>query len=355
MFYVGYNNVESIKESASVASSTFSIIIPFRNEANNLQELINSLNILDYPKELFEVIFVNDNSTDSSIDIINKWNTLTNTYIIDSKRFSNSPKKDAIKTAISKSRFNYIITTDADCVIPKSWLYAYNNIIIDKHPKFIAAPVSYHNVNKLLDVFQLHDFLSLQSVTIGAFGLNKPFICNGANLCYSKSIFLEVNGFEGNHNIASGDDVFFMEKVIQAYPDDVFYLKSIEAIVYTKPLSSINSLIHQRMRWAAKTSAFSGIFSKLIAFIVFVMNISLILFLILAFLNYLQWHILMLMFLIKVSCDFLLMEKSMEFFKQKNSCYYYPVNSILYPFFTLIVGFTSFFFKYTWKGRAFKK
>ena len=59
MIYVGYNNVKSVKTKPSeTPTSTFSIIIPFRNEANNLQELINSLNILDYPKELFEVIFV---------------------------------------------------------------------------------------------------------------------------------------------------------------------------------------------------------------------------------------------------------------------------------------------------------
>ena len=292
MIYVGYNNVKSVKTKPSeTPTSTFSIIIPFRNEAKNLKELIKSLNIIDYPKELFEVVFVNDNSTDSSTSIINDHNMLTNTVVINSKRMSNSPKKDAIQTAILNSQFNYIITTDADCIVPKSWLHAYNSIIIDKHPKFIAAPVTYEDSNKLLAVFQLHDFLSLQAVTIGAFGLKKPFMCNGANLCYTKSVFLEVNGFEGNLNMASGDDVFFMEKVIQKYPNDIFYLKSLEAIVYTKPLSSIKSLLHQRMRWAGKTSAFSGFFSKAIALIVLLMNISLILYLIFAFLNDLRWHI----------------------------------------------------------------
>ena len=356
MIYVGYNNVKSVKTKPSeTPTSTFSIIIPFRNEAKNLKELIKSLNIIDYPKELFEVVFVNDNSTDSSTSIINDHNMLTNTVVINSKRMSNSPKKDAIQTAILNSQFNYIITTDADCIVPKSWLHAYNSIIIDKHPKFIAAPVTYEDSNKLLAVFQLHDFLSLQAVTIGAFGLKKPFMCNGANLCYTKSVFLEVNGFEGNLNMASGDDVFFMEKVIQKYPNDIFYLKSLEAIVYTKPLSSIKSLLHQRMRWAGKTSAFSGFFSKAIALIVLLMNISLILYLIFAFLNDLRWYILMLIFLIKISFDFLLIKKSMGFFKQKKSCYYYPINSILYPFFTLIVVFASFFFKYRWKGRTFKK
>ncbi len=106
----------------------------------------------------------------------------------------------------------------------------------------------------------------MQGITIGGFGINFPFMCNGANLAYKKQRFLDLNGFDGNNHIASGDDVFLFEKFKKSNPDCVWFLKSKNAIVTT---FSVNS-------WAAKTGNFNSVKVKLIGLLVLLINISIV-------------------------------------------------------------------------------
>ena len=142
LFIVGFNKCQLTKNSSLNVEKSFSIIIPFRNEASNLPELLNSLLNLHYPNSKFEILFVNDDSEDKSKNVIEVWQTKNsdiNTSILNNKRLTNSPKKDALTFAISKSSYHWIVTTDADCTIPKNWLTFFNQIISEKKPFLIAA------------------------------------------------------------------------------------------------------------------------------------------------------------------------------------------------------------------------
>ena len=222
-FIVGFHKIPEFKYQNSEEKTAFSILIPFRNEAKNLEKLIDSIIELNYPKELFEVIFIDDASEDDSIEIIkNRFsanpNSTINFKIISNERKTKSPKKDAISLAIYKAKYDWMVTTDADCQLPTFWLDSFNDFIQKNNTQFIAAPVKYNHDNTFLYRFQILDMLSLQGATIGGFGLKKPFLCNGANLAYRKDTFIEVNGFNGNGNIASGDDIFLLEKITKLYP-----------------------------------------------------------------------------------------------------------------------------------------
>ncbi len=285
---IGFGNVPLFEKNVAIPKNKFSIIIAFRNEKSNLTELLNSLALLNYPKELFEILMVNDDSEDDSKKLIEHFKTRHHSLpiiLLEYLRKSVSPKKDAIETAIKKAKFDWLITTDADCIVPKTWLQSFDAFIQTNQPKLIAAPVTYNVGSTFLQQFQLFDFLSLQASTIGGFGLNKPFLCNGANLCYQKSAFYEVNGFDGNQQIASGDDIFLLEKIKTKYPEKVHFLKSTEAIITTKPEPTFKSLISQRVRWAAKTSSVKSGFTKLVGIIVFLMNFSVALAIVLILIN----------------------------------------------------------------------
>ncbi|MBT8259919.1 MAG: glycosyltransferase, partial [Bacteroidia bacterium] len=267
-FILGFDKVEECNISNYKSDTKFSVIIPFRNEANILKNLLTTLLKNDYPKDNLEVIFVDDESTDASKHMIE--DTLQQSSIdfkiINNKRLSNSPKKDAVREAIICSKYTWIVTTDADCYLQEKWLYELSTIIQEKSSKMIVAPVVFTSNGSFFEEFQYLDFLSLQASTIGGFGINKPFMCNGANLAYSKAIFQELNGFSNNQDIASGDDVFLLEKFVEHYPNDVHYLKSYNAVVSTKPETSLKALIQQRVRWAAKSSNYTNWFGKLVAF-----------------------------------------------------------------------------------------
>ncbi len=357
-FVYGFDKVESFGIEDAKPKTKFSIIVPFRNEAENLPELLQSIKTLNYPEHLFEIICVDDASDDDSVETISAFSKLNESFrikVLKNERTTNSPKKDAITSAIAFAQHKWIITTDADCVIPKYWLDAFDAFIQKRPYKFIVAPVSYHKIDSTLKRFQLLDFLSLMGATIGGFGIKRPFLCNGANLAYSKALFKSVNGFDGNDNIASGDDIFLLEKALKSDKDTVGYLKSEHAIVLTKPQSDWKALVAQRKRWAAKTSNYNSLFGKLTGLVVLLMNVTLICALTFTLIGELSPRLLLYPFIIKFGIDFLLLFKTSRLFSQEKYLGAFIFSSIVYPFFSVYIAFASMFTTYKWKGRSFNK
>lgn len=357
-FVIGFHNIECIQNKTITPKNTFSIVIPFRNEANNLPNLLSSLSVINYPTNLFEILLVNDYSKDNFKEIIEDFiqqNQTLNITLIHNKTSTNSPKKDAITTAIKQSKFKWITTTDADCIVPKNWLLIFNQYIEEKQPLFISASVNFNEKSSLLFHFQNLNFLSLIGSTIGGFGIKQPIMCNGANLCYHKDSFIEVSGFEGNSQIASGDDIFLLEKMSVAFPNKISYLKCKESIIHTNSENNLNSFFNQQIRWASKYTAYNSKFAKFVGATVFTMNLILIILLILTIINPNLWCFFTAIFIQKFVVDYILISKTSLFLNNSKKNKYYPLISLLYPFFIIIIGITAQFKSYKWKGRDFKK
>jgi cellulose synthase/poly-beta-1,6-N-acetylglucosamine synthase-like glycosyltransferase len=217
----------------------------------------------------------------------------------------------------------------------------------------VASGVCYVPKKDFLSAFQNLDFLSLQGATIGSFGINQPFMCNGANFAYSKQFFKELNGFQGNETIASGDDVFLLQKAVSVAPEQVGFLLAKESIVATKPVTTWSELFQQRVRWASKSTGYSSIYGKLLALVVFGGNLAWIVSFLLWLIGFLDQNIFMLFVALKFLIDFNLIYNTASFFESKLQ--YVLASSLLYPFFSVSVAVYSLFGKYSWKGRNFKK
>ena len=356
-FAFAIDKVSEFKLEDITAKTKFSVVIPFRNEAENLPALLNSIAELNYQASLFEIILVNDDSEDPSKDIVTKFISTSTLEIklIENERQSNSPKKDAISSAIKISKYDWIITTDADCVLPKYWLDSFDTFIQQNDAKMVVGPVTYHQVNGFLKHFQLLDFLSLTGSTIAGFGIGRPFLCNGANLAYKASFFNSMNGFEGNDTIASGDDIFLMEKALKTDVNSVRYLKSTHAIVQTIPQPDFKSLLSQRIRWANKTSNYNNNFAKLVGLLVLLANSVVVIGFVLMVLGLFHFKTFTYLFLLKLLIDFLLIYKTSVFFSKEQALKYYLPSSLLYPFFSVYVAVVGSFSSYKWKDRRFKK
>lgn len=357
-FILGFYKLPNFKLSHLSSEIKFSVIVPFRNEANNLPALLLSFSNLTYSVNFFEIILVNDESSDNFktiIDNFKKENSTINLRVINTIRKSNSPKKDALNTAINSATFDWIITTDADCIVQKKWLTLFNEFIQKNNPLFIAAPVIFEKQNSFLFHFQNLNFISLIGSTIGGFGIKKPFMCNGANLCFKKDAFFKINGYTLNLNIASGDDIFLLENMIEYFPKKVLYLKSKSSFVITKSEKSWTNFMHQQIRWTSKSTHYKNTFSKLVGIVVLAENLLVISLLISAFTNPLFWNLFLLVFIFKLIIDSVLLIKTSNYFKNKISIFYLIVTSLIYPFFIGFIGVISFLKKYQWKGRTFKK
>ncbi len=363
-FIIGFDSLEKFKPITTVPKTSFSIVIPFRNEARALPILLKSLQQLKYPSDKYELIFIDDDSEDDSVNVIQRGFDCAclpdrlaqpDIKVIKNNHKSGSPKKDAVETAIAQAKFDWILTTDADCNVSQNWLQVFDAYIQQYQPKLIAAPVTYNTANSLLEQFQLLDLLSLQGSTMGGFGISKPFMCNGANLCYKKQVFLDVNGFEGNKHIASGDDLFLLEKIVAKYPENIHFLKSHNAIITTKPEPTLKKLISQRVRWASKATSYKNNFSKLVSLSVFSMNVLLIILFLGSIVGYYSWLLFVIAFPIKFCLDFIILFKTALFFKQQSVLKHYFWSSIIYPIFIIFIALSSFTSNYSWKGRTYKK
>lgn len=352
---VGFNRMKSFHATPKTPNTFFSIVIAFRNESKNLPILLDSIKNLNYPIDLFEIILVDDFSEDDSTRKVYEWrmqNGSFQTTLLENIRLSGSPKKDAISRAVPIIQREWLITTDADCVVPRDWLLVLDQYISKNDVVMIAGPVTLDVKKSFLHHFQLLDLISLQGTTMGSFGLDLAFMCSGSNLCYTKSLFQDLHGFAGNKKIASGDDVFLLQKAVRKYPEKVHFVKSKDLIVHTNPEDSWTKLFHQRVRWASKASAYTSLFGKDLAVIVFAGNFTIVLACCLFPLNLVSWMTLVFLFILKLITDYMLLYKTNRFLRRKRMRYLL-LSSVIYPFFCVFVALYSWIGKYEWKGRQF--
>lgn len=230
--------------------SGVSIIVPFRNESSNLQSLLKSLNTQVFPEDQFECILVDDHSEDAydflKAQFANKifrWMKLDNGSV---------GKKSALEWGIQHARFEIILTTDADCEHHDHWIASMTAPFQSPSTQLVIGPVSMIATN-LFDRLQQLEFSAVVASGLLFAAIGKPMYCNGANLAFRRSAFYKVNGYSGNLHLASGDDVFLLEKIYRTFKNGIEVNVMKEALVKTKPSSDIKTFLNQRIRWAAKS------------------------------------------------------------------------------------------------------
>lgn len=210
--------------------------------------------------------------------------------------------------------------------------------------------------SSFLTAYEQLDFLSLMGATAGSFYMGLPFLCNGANLAYDKEAFTSVQGFANNNHIASGDDHFLLEKFQEKFKNRISYLRSPDTIVTTQPQEQWNIFIAQRTRWAAKSSAYTFWFSKLMGILVLGVNfLSVVGVFYYAFAKAETQSIILMGLVIKLVVDIILIATEASFYNRKRYLKWYPVVMVCYPFISTYIALRSLTTGYQWKGRNYKQ
>lgn len=230
-----------------------SVIIPFRNEEKNIINSYNSIRNLNYPSDKFEVLYIDDSSDDNSKSILEKSNKMPNIKILSvPKHFSvNAHKKRAVRFGISQCKGQIIVTTDADCVHSENWLQSLLSFM-DNETGFVSGPVKYERGQNLFTRVQELEFSGLVITGAGLIGSHKPTICNAANIAYRKSVFDQVNGFNDQMDLSSGDDELLMQKIFSDTEYKIKFAVNRDAVVTTSANSTLGEFFNQRKRWASK-------------------------------------------------------------------------------------------------------
>ena len=358
----------------SPITAQLSIIIPARNEEDNIGACIQSILNQSYSKNLYEIIVVNDHSTDATASIVKTFNE-PNIKCVDLINFigneTNSFKKKGIEVGIAQANGELIITTDADCVAPPNWLQTIAAFYEEKKPDLIVMPVSIFPSPsgvglgvRFIEIFQALDFMTLQGITGSAVHKKIHSMCNGANLAYTKKAFNTVNGFAGINNIASGDDMMLMHKIYSENKKGIVYLKSAAVIVQTKPVKTITEFINQRIRWASKADKYEDKRMLPVLIVVYFFNVLLLILPIIAILSNFKFLIFNFQFstvqfwfwllLFKVVIEIIFLIPIAKFFNKLPLLFLFPLMQPFHIIYTVIAGWLGKFGRYSWKGRQVK-
>ena len=345
-------------------ATKISVIIPARNEEQNISACLDSVCSQTYPKELFEVIVVDDHSTDKTAELVAS-HAIKNIKCITLKdhlsEALNSYKKKAIEVAIQASSGDLIVTTDADCIVPKDWLHTIASFYELHHPAFIAAPVSINCSNRFIEKFQAIDFMVLQGITIAAVHRKVHSMCNGANLAYERKAFEAAGGFKGIDDIASGDDMLLMHKIYKQQPERVMALLSKQAIVQTQPVKTISEFFDQRIRWASKADSYDDRKIFFVLLLVYLFNLLMVTLPVVAIFKNTQYSMFNIqcsmiavwvsLLHLKILIELFFLFPLAKFFGKQKMLWLFPIMQPIHIVYTVIAGFLGKFGKYNWKGR----
>jgi cellulose synthase/poly-beta-1,6-N-acetylglucosamine synthase-like glycosyltransferase len=341
----------------SIEEIFISVIVPARNEEQNIRTCLESLLAQQYPAHLFEIIVVDDGSTDDTAGIvlhIAEKHSGVKLLKLDGA-FINAHKKNAIQLGISQAAGTLIACTDADCTHHPEWLMTFSGCFANPKTQFVAAPVSYHTTPTLLSVFQTLDFMTLQGITAASVTMNWHSMCNGANIAYRKHAFEKVGGFKGIDNLPTGDDMMLMHKMAKTFPGGTRYLCKKEAMVHTNPEGSWAGFFQQRIRWASKAAYYDEkrIFGVLL--LVYFFNFWLLGLTILGIWMPIALKLLAASLILKIIMELIFLVPVSAFYKNKKWLWFFPFFQPLHVVYTILAGWFGRFTRYQWKGRTIDK
>ncbi len=341
------NDMPALKLSRSI-----SVIVPFKNEADHLPRLLEDFARQSYPVEIREIIFVDDHSTDSSASILASIIEANEQMHQLSLPRGISGKKRALAYGIEHAMHDWIIQVDADCHIGPEFISSHV-AFLEKHPSDLVAGIvsTWKGKGRFLESFERLDVLSLAGSAAGSFALGRPMMCSGANLSYSKELYLETRKFDPVSNIASGDDMFLMIGA-RKLGRSLSYNTHREAMVMTAPVKDWQAMLAQRIRWGSKTGSYRMADIQLLALLVSLANISILLMPLWLILYTGLWPWLAGACFLKSLADFMLLFRMTGIAgARKNLKLFLPVSLLYYPFFILSV-LGAFRGKSVWKSET---
>ena len=254
---------------------------------------------------------------------------------------------------VKEAKAKRIIQTDADCRLSRGFLREHAHAAQVDPEVFLAGPVRYSKTSEVWKCLESLEFMSLVGTSTASFLQNRPVMCNGANISYSKEFYLlneqELNSIPS----PSGDDIFLMILGKKAGLR-MKYLLTENAAVTTAPSGSVIAFLQQRIRWGSKSRYYADKDMIYLAFLIFLTNLFILGVFIAGMFDPLYFIHFGTSLLIKSVSDLLLLYPLLRYLDRKELVRYYPLAALFYYFYLVLTGILALFSSYRWKGRKFK-
>lgn len=342
------------------SSQGLTLIVVIRNEEAHIQACIQSILAQSYPTDLLEIIVVDDFSTDSSVSIVEEFKEEVNLIRLADTLgpgfASSANKKRGITQAVEQATYDLILCGDGDCVYGPDWIKSMIQYYEKYNKQFFSAPVEFQPGDSIWRKFLDMDQLAMIGVTAGSIGQKKPVMASGANMFFVKQTFYEVGGYEDNKDVASGDDVFLMQKIFLRDQKAIGFVKNKQAIALTAAPQSFREFLNQRIRWTSKSVRM--IDPKVKAVLIFNYLFYLSCFFNLFVLPWVDLSFLFvgaIMLVLKLFIDTFFFSNILAFFDRKDLFRYMLPIQLMHITYVSLLGVLAIFGNYTWKGRRINR
>lgn len=223
-----------------------SIVIAAKNEEENISVLLSYLSDQSYDKSNFEIIIVNDNSTDNTLNKIKKSINDIPGLDISVIETTMPGKRNALSTGIEKSKFPFICITDADCRPQKNWLNSFSEKFGEGNDfVFGVAPfIQEKNIVNKISCFE-NFRSSLLAVAMAKAGF--PYSAAARSFGFSKKAFEKIEGYKNTFDTLSGDDDLLLREAVK-HKMKIGIVNEKDAFVFSKTKSRFKEYFRQRSR-----------------------------------------------------------------------------------------------------------
>ncbi len=245
-----FNKTINILRNSSQQTSDllkFSIVIAVKNEALNITPLIISIKNLFYPKDFFEVIIVDDNSTDDSYQLIkDSIKEIENVKLYKAEKKVFPGKKGALQFGIEKAANPYIVITDGDCKVQKNWLFTFASKFGEGYDLvFGASP--FIKRESLINKISCFENLRSTILTFTAATFGHPYSATARSFGFTKKIYEHIGGFKNTVETLSGDDDLFIREAVKQKAKIGCFIES-GSMVFTNTVNSFKEYLKQKAR-----------------------------------------------------------------------------------------------------------
>jgi len=333
------------------------VLIAARNEEKNLGRCLRSLLSQDYPADRYEVLVVDDRSTDRTSEVAERL-ALRHANLrllrIDDLDPDMAPKKRALTLGIEEARGDVILTTDADCVVPPRWISTMMRHF-GQGVGFVAGYTAYE-VGPAAGIWQKLLALEYYALAcVGAAGIGNRFslTCTGGNMGYRKETFWEVGGYHSVRHLISGDDDLLLHLINQNTDWQIRYAFEPAARTWTRPPGSLSEFFHQRVRYASKGRHYRKALALSLTG-VWLYNALLLVTPLVSFFVPLYAAAALASLAAKAAAEIAFLLRGSRVLRQDDLLRYYPVASVLHVPYVVLFGALGQVGSFRWKGHSFE-